>query len=80
MQPEVVQPEPVKPEVAKPNPIEKSLMIDIVCLVTYVIFRIIPTDVIFVSGVITTLFVVIVRLKWMKLREKGTRSLIHRAR
>jgi|JI6StandDraft_1071083.scaffolds.fasta_scaffold139595_1 hypothetical protein len=80
MQPEVVQPEPVKPEVAKPNPIEKSLMIGIVCLVLYVIFRILPTDVIFVSGVITTLFVVIVRLKWMKLREKGTRSLIHRAR
>lgn len=80
MQPEVVQPEPVKPEVAKPNPIEKSLMIGIVCLVTYVIFRILPTDVIFVSGVITALFVVIARLKWMKLREKGTRSLIHRAR
>lgn len=62
----------MKPNAVKVNPVEKYLMIGIICLVVYVLFRIVPADVILISGIIIVLSVTILRIKWMKLKEKGT--------
>jgi len=46
-------------------------MIAILCSLVYVTFRIVPADVVIVGVVVLGLFVAVIRLKWLRLRDKG---------
>jgi hypothetical protein len=59
-------------ENSPPNQIEKTLLIGVVLAIIYVIFRVVAADVIFVAVLAMCILLFVLRLKWLRLREKGT--------
>lgn len=58
----------MKLEDPKSSPVERSIMFSILFSLIYILFRVVPTDVIFVAALALGAFVFVVRLKWIKLR------------